>query len=127
MSEDHPKYSWEETERKAAQSLEVDWSFSCDAFEKTNAGGCKGCAYAGKFGKRGPIELGKILRTPQQPIDREPDDSQTNTQESVRVETNTEKIPFFPDALYPFSRGINGGVYFQPAPRATKKGMVQDP
>jgi hypothetical protein len=127
MSEDHPKYSWEETERKSAQSLEVDWSFSCEAFERANAGGCKGCPYAGKFGKRGPIELGKILRTAQQPTDREPDEQQTNTQESIRVETNTEKIPFFPDALYPFSRGINGGIYFQPSPRATKKGMVQDP
>jgi hypothetical protein len=127
MSNHDSRYSYDGTEEKRSKSLrDAAWAHSCEAFEKANAGGCSGCPYAGQFGKRGPIELGKILRVAQQSTDLEPE-HQADTQEPIWGEADTEKIPFFPDALLPFSRGINGGIYHQPPPRATKKGMVQDP
>lgn len=133
MSEGHPDYSPEETERKAAQSLrEAKWAHGCDAFERENAANCQGCPYRSRVGKLGPIGLGKVLKT-------EPDvvTTDTGTDGTVEYEVQDEAQPIrddapaktiqFPDYLKPFSRGVNGGIYVTPPPRYTKKGMVQDP
>lgn len=120
MSEDYPGYSVDNTERKAAQSLkQAEWSHGCSAFEKENKTGCDGCPHRGKIS--GPIKLGQVLKTAEQPPE------QTDEAQSVRDEETPQKITVFPDFLFPYSRGVNGGVYYTPPPRSTKKGMVQDP
>ena len=137
MSEDHPDYSPEETERKAAQSLSsAKWAHSCDAFEKERAGGCAGCPHRNKLGKIGPIALGKVLRVATEPVVNMVVDNtaggadETDTEaeeESVRTDTDTQAIPVFPDFIKPFERGINGGIYYTPPPRRDKKGkLIQD-
>lgn len=127
MSEDHPEYSYDETERKAAQSLrEANWAHGCSAFEKENRNGCDGCPHRGNI--TGPIELGKIIKIAEQPIEPIVAVEQTeNEEESIRYEANTQKILVFPDYLLPYQRGINGGIYYTPPPRRDKKGkLIQD-
>lgn len=133
MSEGHPDYSHAETERKAAQSLrEAKWSHSCDAFERENSSGCVGCPHRTRLGKLGPIGLGKVLKTgADQPTNDGAGDGTTkyevqNEAEPIR-DDSTAKAVHFPDFLKPYSRGVNGGIYYTPVPRYTKKGMVQDP
>lgn len=137
LSEDHPDYTPEETERKAAQSLSsAKWSHSCDAFEKENAGGCAGCPHRTRLGKIGPIALGKVLRTApaEQPVTEmvvdggEPDETESEDEaQSVRADENPQAVPVFPDFIKPFERGINGGIYYTPPPRRDKKGkLIQD-
>ena len=120
MSEGHPGYSPEDTERKAAQSLrEAKWAHGCEAFRKENAERCDGCPYAGKIS--GPIELGKTLKTDAAAEQRE------DAAQPVRDTANPEKILVFPDLLLPYQRGVNGGIYYMPPPRRDKKGkMIQD-
>jgi len=120
MSEGHPQYSKDETERKAAQSLrEAKWAHGCDAFRKESADRCAGCSYAGKI--VGPIDIGKLIK-----VDDSAGQAET-TEVPVRDAQDPEKILVFPDYLLPYQRGINGGVYYQPPPRHDKRGkMIQD-
>ena len=124
MSEDYPKYSYDETERKAAQSLrEANWAHGCDAFSRENGDGCIDCPHRGRI--TGPIELGRIIRIARQPdaVGQTPE----NETSAVRLSSNTEKILVFPDFLNPYQRGVNGGIYFVPPPRRDKKGkLIQD-
>jgi hypothetical protein len=135
MSEDHPDYSRDETERKAEQSRsEAAWAHSCDAFERENRSGCAGCPHKGKLGKSGPIALARSIKLAVEYT--EPSDG-TSSDEGDKAEdetepTGTKKDPknllVFPEFLKPFFRPINGGVYFQPPPRMNKDGKkVQDP
>lgn len=116
MSEGHPNYDRDETERKAAQSLrEANWAHGCVAFKKENAERCEGCPHAGRI--TGPIELGKLVRVAET----------EEAQDAIRAEQNSEKILVFPDFLKPYERGVNGGVYYTPPPRRDKKGkLIQD-
>ncbi len=131
MSEDYPGYSFDETERKADQSLrEASWAHGCDAFAKENRSSCDGCPYRGKIA--GPIDLGKILKTPQPVALPEPDDgivTEFETEDEaqpIRGEESPENV-FFPDYLAPYGRGINGGIYYTPPARRDKKGkLIQD-
>ena len=120
MSEGHPNYSAEETERKAAQSMrEANWAHGCEAFRKENAERCANCPYSGSI--TGPIELGKIIK-----IDAVVEETE-DTAEPVRDKKNPEKILVFPDFLAPYQRGANGGIYYTPPPRRDKKGkLIQD-
>lgn len=132
MSEGHPDYNPADTDRKAQQSLsEAAWAHGCDAFAKENANGCNGCPFRGKI--TGPIELGKSLRvasvpTPQ-PIEEPASGTETkNEAQPIRADEDSKKLVVFPDYLQPYSRGINGGIYYTPAPRRDKKGTsIQDP
>lgn len=133
MSEDYPGYSPEETERKAAQSLSsAKWAHSCDAFEKENNSGCAGCPHRARIGKIGPIALGKVLKTtPEEPVaEMLTEDSNDDTEDeaqSIRTDENPKEVPVFPEFLYPYSRAINGGIYYTPPPRRDKKGhVIQD-
>lgn len=133
LSEDYPGYSHTETERKAAQSLrEASWAHSCDAFERENSAGCQGCPHRGRFGKAGPIMLARSLKIAS--VVNEPTDSGSGEQtpdeaQSVRSDSDSKELVAFPDFLQPFFRPVNGGVYYQPAPRITKDGkkIPQDP
>ena len=129
MSDEHPKYDPGETERKAEQSKrEAAWAHGCDAFAKENASGCEGCPYRAGLGKVGPIGLGKVLKIrTETPIESQQDEQPTQDEaQPIRAET-TSKTIHFPDYLFPFSAGENGGIYCTPPPRYTKKGVVQDP
>lgn len=130
MSEDHPNYTPEETERKAAQSLSnAKWAHSCDAFERENKTGCAGCPHRERIGKIGPIALGKVLKTA--PIEAETtgegDDDTQDEEKSVRADENTKEVFTFPEFLFPYSRAANGGIYYTPPARRDKKGhVIQD-
>ena len=122
MSEDYPGYSHDETELKAAQSLrEANWAHGCEAFAKENRTGCDGCPYRGKI--TGPIDLGKVLKVqPEAEFIVETEDEA----EPIRQPQSPEDV-FFPDYLLPYSRGVNGGIYYIPPPRRDKKGkLIQD-
>ena len=98
MSEGHPNYSAEETERKAAQSMrEANWAHGCEAFRKENAERCANCPYSGSI--TGPIELGKIIK-----IDAVVEETE-DTAEPGRDKKNPEKILVFPDFLAPHPIG----------------------
>lgn len=127
LSEDYPGYSYNETERKAAQSLrEATWAHSCDAFERENSAGCVNCPFKGKLGKAGPISLARVLKVaqPDEPTGERAEDSGEVQDEAdtVRYEENTEDLVVFPDYLLPYIRPVNGGVYYQPPPTITKEG-----
>lgn len=99
MSEDYPSYNRELTIKKANETL--DKPHSCEVFESRNPGGCEGCPYRGKI--TNPLSIGRSLKEP----DTEED--------AVWVDTaaSGHKAPTkFPDALKPFKRGVNGGVYY---------------
>lgn len=122
LSEDHPDYTYEETERKAAQSIrEASWSHSCDAFERENPAGCIGCPHKGKLGRAGPILLARQLKVAIVVEHTAPAEA-ANEEDTVRPPETPTDILVFPDFLQPFYRPINGGVYYQPPPRITKDG-----
>lgn len=137
MSEDHPNYSREETERKAAQSVSsAKWAHGCDAFEKENAGGCAGCPHRTRLGRIGPIGLGRVLRAPpEQSIvelftgtAEQQLSGEEGKEDTVRIVEDSKAVPVFPDFIKPFERGLNGGIYYTPPPRRDKKGtLIQDP
>lgn len=78
ISEDYPGYSYEETERKANQSLnEASWAHGCDAFARENPNGCKGCPHYARIAKAGPIMLARQLKLDWEPEElQEPEDSE---------------------------------------------------
>ena len=132
MSEGHPNYSRDETERKAQQSLnEATWAHGCDAFAKEDYARCSGCPFRGKI--TGPIELGKTLRVANVPAPEPVAESVESAEakdeaQPIRTDEDTQKLVVFPDYLQPYSRGINGGIYYTPPPRRDKKGtVIQDP
>lgn len=92
ISKNHSGYTRQETEAKAAGTA---GPFRCETFEATNPGGCSECVHIGRLSS--PIQLGRVLK--ELPKDR----------------------PAFPDELFPFMRGPNGGIYYQPAPEFDKQ------
>lgn len=107
MSNKHPSYNPEETEAKANATLEAKWSYSCDAFHTLNPSGCEGCPHRNKFGKSGPIQLGRRLK-------EVPTTETYSEEDTVRVMANPEEVPLFPLSLAPYVRGPNGGVWYKP-------------
>lgn len=101
LSDQHPDYDPQETEAKAAHA---GGPHSCKTFEKSNPGGCDGCAYYGKI--TNPLALGReiIEATEEDNVIRlEPEDGE---EEAVILQ-----IPPYPD---PYFRGKNGGIYKRP-------------
>lgn len=127
LSEDYPGYSYNETERKAAQSLrEATWAHSCEAFERENSAGCTNCPFKGKLGKGGPIMLARSIKVAQpdelgEEFSGDEGEAENKT-DTIRYEENPEELVVFPDYLMPFLRPVNGGVYYQPPPTITKEG-----
>jgi hypothetical protein len=110
VSDEYPKYSKKETEEVANGTLQADWAYGCSAFGLENPDGCEGCIFAGKFGKAGPILIGKrIKEAPRAEVDT-----------TEHIET-VSKVPRFPESIRPYGRGMNGGVYYMPKPTLDKK------
>jgi len=125
LSEDYPGYSPTDTERKANQSLEnATGAHSCEAFESLNPAGCKGCPHRMKFGKMGPISLGKTLRIAVAIEVPEVDETEAGEVRDPEIPTGVPHSLVFPDYLLPYARGQNGGIYYIPPKRTTKDGKV---
>lgn len=112
MSREYPKYHAGETLRKANETLGKP--HSCEVFNERNPGGCDGCPFRGKI--TNPLALGRQLKeAPTLP-----------TEDAVRQNENPQEVPAFPEALKPFVRGANGGVYYLPPAKKGKNGEVYD-
>jgi len=113
MSEDYPGYNREATLRKAKSFGGV---YTCERFRDEDPDLCKGCPHADKL--KSPIQLGKRLKQfVPAPV----------TEDAVREVSNPKEVFELPEFLYPFNRGVNGGIYYTPAPKTLKDGKkIQD-
>ena len=96
ISQGHPEYSPENTERKANQTK---GPYTCQTFEKLNPSGCEGCQHKDKISS--PIQLGSEIAA---------------SEESTIVETTKagkEEVFDIPSYPFPYFRGKNGGVYIE--------------
>jgi energy-coupling factor transporter ATP-binding protein EcfA2 len=96
ISEGHPEYSPESTERKANQTK---GPYTCQTFEKLNPQGCEGCQHKGKISS--PVQLGSEIAA-----------AEDNTIVS-QTETGEEEVFDIPPYPFPYFRGKNGGVYIE--------------
>ena len=108
FSADHPEYTYAKTEEKAAT---IPAPRTCEWFIENYPTRCEGCQHRGKI--TSPIQLARVFKVAPTP-DKE--DAVWETQDS-------ETVSSFPQFLYPFVRGENGGVYFVPPPKIDKKGV----
>ena len=99
MSDQHPKYSHQETETKAA---DIGGPHHCETFEKQNIGGCDECPNKGKF--KSPIMLGVEIAQAEE-VEEEGDGADEN-----ELMGRHSKPVYF----QPYFRGKNGGVYRLP-------------
>ena len=112
LSEDHPGYNREKVIKKAAT---FDAPRTCDKYAEEFPDRCNGCQYRGKINT--PKTLGRRLKDA--PIINI---GTAITPIPVRQTPNPQKIPVFPQFLEPFSRGINGGIFYNPPPKVDKSG-----
>ena len=92
VSEKHPNYSMDETERKA---LGTKGPYTCETFQgMETASLCAGCPHSGKI--TSPIQLGATIKV-----------APPGPAEVVIAEKKFE-IPAYP---WPYYRGAHGGVY----------------
>lgn len=111
MSEDHPEYNRETTIRKSEQAFGKP--FACDKFESLNPGGCEDCPFRGRI--TNPLAIGRRLA-------EAPTVEEISPEDAVRVEKDSKVVPFFPPYLKPYVRGLNGGIYYAPAPTVDEEG-----
>ena len=107
ISNAHKDYDYNKTEEKASR---FPAPRTCAWFIENYPDRCDGCQHRNKI--TSPIQLGKTFKRTPTP----------NKEESVREEQSAEKVQDFPEYLYPFIRGVNGGIYFMPPPVLDKKG-----
>lgn len=127
MSIDYEGYSRDETIRKADQSLkEATWAHGCDAFNRLNPDTCNGCPFRGKV--TSPIRLCRKLRTEEEGLQEVAEERAEAV--AVREEANppqvAPKLSKLPPELYPYVRGITGGIFYIPPPKVDKDGIKQD-
>lgn len=116
MSEDYEGYSYENTVKKAFDSG-IEGARRCEWFAQENPSKCEGCPHRGKISS--PIQLGKSLKVAALPVEK--------TEGAVWTPQSALALP---EALHPFQRGINGGIYYTPPPtmdKKTKQVTVADP
>ena len=108
ISNEHPDYNYDKTEEKASR---FPAPRTCSWFIDNYPERCEGCQHRGKIVS--PIVLGREFK-PAAKVDKE---------ESVWQTPSTKTVPEFPEFLMPFVQGVNGGIYFVPAPKVDKKGI----
>ena len=108
MSEDYTGYTYAKTEEKAAT---IPAPRTCEWFIDSYPSRCEGCQHRGKI--TSPIVLGKQFKPA----------PATNKEDAVWEVPHTQKVPDFPEYLYPYVRGVNGGIYFVPPAKVDKKGV----
>ena len=115
MSSPYPKYSPDETLRKANGTINKDGKFmphSCTVFDSDNPGVCDTCPHKGHI--TNPLALARRLKTPT-----------SAPENAIRDDEDPEEIPVYvtyPTELEPFKRGMNGGVWYTPPPKKDKEG-----
>lgn len=125
LSEDHPKYTPEETERKAQHAITEEYKHGCNAFEQANPNGCNGCAYKNNIRGKSPLGIVAKLKVAEPSTDA--------PAETIGTEENSKTFPKeflkLPDSLFPFMRPAGGGIYYQPPPAkgANKEEISQPP
>lgn len=98
MSEEHPGYSAELTERKATQTQ--DKPFTCAAFSDLDSKLCEGCKHKGKVTT--PLQLGKeFVPAPSTSVS------------PAEIKQPVAQLAGLPKDLNPFVYGENGGIYYQ--------------
>ncbi len=102
MSEEHPGYDKDETEKKANQAQ--DKPFTCTAFAELNSSLCEGCEHRGKITT--PLQLGKEFKA------AKPAENFQLPKEYV-AKNVPATYQSYPQELHPFIRGVNGGIYFE--------------
>ena len=107
ISKEYPGYTYEETEKVAARAPAPR---TCEWFIDNYPSRCEGCQHRGKI--TSPIVLGKQFKPA----------PATNKEDAVWEVPHTQKVPDFPQYLYPYVRGENGGIYFVPPAKVDKKG-----
>ena len=108
MSEDYTGYTYAKTEEKAAT---IPAPRTCEWFIDSYPSRCEGCQHRGKI--TSPIVLGRQFKPA----------PATNKEDAVWEVPHTQKVPDFPEYLYPYVRGVNGGIYFVPPAKVDKKGV----
>ena len=120
MSKLHPEYDHEKTELKARR---IQKPHTCATFEEISHDPniCQKCPNRGKV--KTPLHLGRITKQNGQEESLSKDIIQ-EAEKDVPGEVPTE----YPEAVYPFSKGANGGVLYIPPPVFDKKSgeMVQE-
>lgn len=96
LSQQHPDYSPEATEAKAAQ---IKGPYKCADIERLNPSGCKGCPHRGRITT--PVVLG--YNPASRPI--------IVIGQAAETEATREFV--IPEYPYPYKRGLNGGVYIE--------------
>lgn len=94
ISNAHPDYSSEATQRKANSTK---GPYTCETFQKINPSGCEECQHKGKISS--PIQLGSEILV---------------SEDTILVETTedgTQQTFDIPEYPFPYFRGKNGGVY----------------
>jgi len=107
MSEDYEGYTYEATVKKAYHSG-IEGARRCETFARENPSKCEGCKHRGTISS--PIQLGKALRIAVAPTEK--------TEGSLRTPQSTFTLP---EAIYPFTKGVLGGIYYIPASTVNKK------
>lgn len=108
LSEDHPEYDREKVIKKAAT---FNAPRTCATYEKDAPERCEGCLHRGKIST--PKQLGRHFKEAPPPAE--------DSEEPIRQVPDTEKVPEFPvDFFRPYTRGVNGGIYYQPPKQKIK-------
>ena len=108
LSNPDPRYNHAKTEEKAEA---IPAPRTCEWFIDNYPSRCEGCQHRGKI--TSPIVLGRQFKPA----------PATNKEDAVWEVPHTEKVPDFPEYLYPYVRGVNGGIYFVPPAKVDKKGV----
>lgn len=95
ISNAHPSYSAEETERKARSTK---GPYTCASFEKINPSMCVDCPNKGRI--TSPIQLGSEIVA-----------SEPNVEVAHETPKGTVEVYKIPEYPFPYFRGKNGGVY----------------
>tara|TARA_R110000782_G_scaffold113869_1_gene204018 strand:- start:2996 stop:5803 length:2808 start_codon:yes stop_codon:yes gene_type:complete len=105
MSQDHPTYNKDATERKATQSQ--DKPYSCEKFDNTNPSICKGCTHKGKI--TNPLALGKLFK--QAPSQENPIKKELVPVAKAPLPALQTTLTGLPKDLFPYVYGKEGGIY----------------
>ena len=109
VSDGHPDYNYDATERKAN---EIKGPYTCEKMDSYNPGKCEGCGHKGKISN--PIQLGVEII----PANKNAVVVVEDVEEGV---VEQYKVPEYP---FPYFRGQNGGVYMKVKDEDDEHGVV---
>jgi hypothetical protein len=108
LSKPDKRYTYAETQGVADRAPAPR---TCEWFIGNFPERCEGCQHRGKI--TSPIQLARVFKPA----------AATNKEDAVWEVPHTQKVPDFPEYLFPYVRGVNGGIYFVPPAKVDKKGV----